>query len=113
MVYQCCLFQYNLTNVNCHFKCHALVINHFDGSALGHLSHIHPSIGPWVSNARLTIVSMHLCLAPSFSEYIFPRYTILFISSSHALLGRPFVVFPYISPNITFFTSLFFSILQM
>src|SRR6218665_3193869 len=36
-----------------------------------------------------------------------------FTSSSHSLFGRSLFVFPFISPNITSFTSLLSSILQM
>src|SRR6218665_2545451 len=66
----------------------------------------HPSIVPWVqhplvSNAHLTVFSTHLCLVSSFSECMFPHYTIplhhpailflvfLFLISLPSLRTRP------------------------
>src|SRR6218665_3212276 len=63
-------------------------------------SSIHPSTVSWVhrpkvSNAHFTIISASLCLVPSFSEYIFPRYTIpLHRQASLFLVCLPFVSLP-------------------
>src|SRR6218665_2252438 len=79
---------------------------------------IQPFKFPWVHHPSVYCAHLTIIFHASLSCAFLFRMNISslhhsFTSSSHSLFGRSLFVFPFISPNITSFTSLLFFILQM
>jgi len=74
---------------------------------------IHPPISPWAQRPSVSNAVFTTCLHSSRSWAILLRVCISLTSSSHSLLGLPRSDVPSTIPNITFFTSLWSSILHM